>query len=129
MRSIPSKEMLRRMLSSTIRKDLSFPGRIPSDEFVALKISQLRKLLLAWRDRQLKTRAMLEQADKILDGSGVEYIRSDDDDQHGAHGAYYVNKGETYEPTILLDLDRGRVWATSWGDWVEAEERAGRRFE
>jgi len=71
---------------------------------------------------------MLAEANQLLNGHGVEYIRSEDDDQHEAHGAYYVNMGDTYTPTLLLDLDRDRVWATDYGSWVEAEERAGRKF-
>jgi hypothetical protein len=85
-------------------------------------------MLVRWRDQEMKSRDMLEAADKILEGFGIEYIRTEKDDQYGAHGAYYVNMGDTYVPTILLDLDRNRVWATSWGDWVETEERQGKRF-
>jgi len=112
------------MLSSTIRKELSYPGRIPSDEFVALKIAQLRKLLLDWRGGRLETSKMLELADEILEGNGIEEIRF----ASGNPAAAYVNTGETYEPTIVFDRRRNRVWATSWGAWVEAEENLGRRF-
>jgi hypothetical protein len=93
------------------------------------KAVQLRTLLVDWKNGDIKSREMLEEANGILGGHGVEYIRTADDDQHAAHGAYYVNMGDTYDTTILLDLDRGRVWVTGWGDWVEAEERAGKRFE
>lgn len=119
MRHIPSKKMLQQVLGAVLGKT-----QIGFQE----GSEQLRKVLVEWRDRGIKSREMLETADHILEGFGVEYIRSEEDDQHGAHGAYYVNMGDTYNPTILLDLDRARVWATSWGDWVEAEERQGKRF-
>jgi hypothetical protein len=91
-------------------------------------VRHLREVLVRWRDREIKSREMLEEVNRILEGFGIEYIRSARDDVYDAHGAYFVNMGDTYDPTILLDLDRNRVWATSWGDWVEAEERQGKRF-
>ena len=36
----------------------------------------------------------------------------------------YVNRGDTYAPTILLDHETGRFHATSWGNWVEGHERS-----
>jgi hypothetical protein len=111
--------MLRDVLTGVLEKAHGDPEQ---------NIKKLRKVLVQWRDREIKSREMLEAADKILEGFGIEYLVSEKDDQWGAHGAYYVNLGDTYVPTILLDLDRNRVWATSWGDWVEAEERQGKRF-
>jgi len=93
------------------------------------KAVQLRTLFVDWKNHDIKSRKMLEEANGILGGHGVEYIRAPEDDQHGAHGAYYVNMGDTYDTTILLDLQRGRIWVTGWGDWLEAEERAGRKFD
>lgn len=119
MRHIPSEKMLRNVLSGVLQKT----HRDPDDA-----IKELRRMLVYWRDGRIKSRQLLEGVNEILEGFGVEYIRSEKDDQYNAHGAYYVNLGDTYVPTILLDLDRNRVWATSWGDWVEAEERQGKRF-
>lgn len=119
MRHIPSEKMLKRMLSGVLEK---------TRDGVDLNIKRLRVVLVQWRNRWIKSQYMLKEANIILEGFGIEYIRSEQDDQYDAHGAYYVNMGDTYTPTILLDLDRNRVWATSWGDWVEAEERQGKRF-
>lgn len=119
MRHIPSEPTLRGMLSDVLKKAHGDPEK---------NIKALRKILVRWRDREIKSRDMLIAANEILEGFGVEYIRSERDDQWGGHGAYYVNLGDTYVPTILFDLDRERVWASSWGDWVEAEERQGKRF-
>ena len=127
-RHIPSEKTLYEMLHRGLEREHSYPGKVGGDEGVRFQIKRLRNLLVQWRDRKIKSRDMLEEADRILGGHGVEYIRSEEDDQYDAHGAYYVNQGETYVPTILLDLDRSRVWATSWGDWVETQERQGKRF-
>lgn len=127
-RSIPSLKTLTTMLSGVLEKSRNIPGGVHGEDAVKHNLKTLRNVLVQWRDRELKSREMLEQADKILDGHGVEYIGSSDDDMHSAHGAYYVNMGDTYTPTLLLDLDKARVYATDWGSWVEAEERAGRSF-
>lgn len=89
-----------------------------------LKLKALRMLLEGWRDRGISSNAMLESANEYLRGHGVEYIESD----NGRARAYYVNMGDTYNGTLLLDVRRHRVWVTTWGDWLEAEERAGNRF-
>lgn len=128
MRRIPSSKMLAQMLSGVLEKARSIPGQVSGDDAVKYNVKQLRKVLEQWRDRELKSREMLEEANRILDGHGVEYLGSAEDDMHSAHGAYYVNMGDTYTPTILLDLDRSRVWATDWGTWLEHEERAGKKF-
>jgi hypothetical protein len=120
MRHIPSEKMLRKVFGDTLDKTRPWGSQEG--------VKQLRQVLVRWRDREIKSREMLKEADRILQGFGIEYIRSARDDVYDAHGAYYVNQGDTYVPTILLDLDRNRVWATSWGDWVEAEERQGKRF-
>jgi len=39
------------------------------------------------------------------------------------------NRGDTYSTTILLDIGKDRIWVTSWGDWLETEERQGNRFD
>lgn len=39
-------------------------------------------------------------------------------------GAMYVNNGETYNNTILYDVQRNCYYVTSWRDWVETFERS-----
>lgn len=124
MRKIPSMKTLEATLSGVLSK-----GHTPVDE--ALK--QLRNVLVAWRDGTLNyrsmihkpSRVMLEAANSILEGHGIEYLES----VNGRAHAYYVNMGDTYAPTILLDTSSDSVRVTSWGDWVEAQERKGNRFE
>ena len=41
----------------------------------------------------------------------------------------YVNMGDTYAVTLVYDYRRHEWLLTSWGDWIESEERKGRRYE
>lgn len=120
LRHIPSLKMLRGYFGRQFDHDY---GDLSGE-----KLRELRQRLEAWRDGLMKSREMLDEANRLLGGHGVEYIRTEEDDQHAAHGAYYVNMGDTYTATLLLDLDRGRMWATTWGDWVESEQRQGKRI-
>lgn len=56
-------------------------------------------------------------------GFGVEVLRG------RKRSAYYANNGQTYDPTLMFVPSTGRFHVGSWGDWVEAEERRGNRFE
>ena len=42
--------------------------------------------------------------------------------------AEYLNTGDTYALTLLYDCRAERWRVTSWGDWLESQERRGRRF-
>jgi hypothetical protein len=74
----------------------------------------------------------IEAANQILDGFGVEALQCMN--VHGAHyepHAVYVNMGDTYTGTLVYDYARDRWLVTSWGDFVESEERrrGGCRFD
>lgn len=69
--------------------------------------------------------AML-RANSVLNGHGVEAIRGDSPYEPAA---LYVNMGDTYTATILYDRDANTFHVTSYGDWIESQERRGRRFE
>lgn len=59
-----------------------------------------------------------------LDGFGVEPIRGRYvDSYHQDIQAAYVNQGDTYALTILLDHETGNYRLTGWGDWAETHER------
>jgi len=60
---------------------------------------------------------------EILEGYGTEAIFGDSDAMQPA--AAYINMGDTYTATLLYDYTRGRWLVTSWGDWVESQERKG----
>jgi len=62
---------------------------------------------------------------EVLEGFGAEAIFGDSCTQPDA---VYINMGETYAATLLFDYARGRWLVTSWGDWVEAQERKGKVY-
>ena len=124
-RHIPSKETLVKRLSGVLEKAHALPGKIPGEDSVSYSVKKLRELLVQWRDGEIKSRELLEAADRILDGHGIEYLES----RNRKARAYYVNMGDPYISTIILDIGKDRVWAGGWGDWLEVEERAGNKFD
>lgn len=72
----------------------------------------------------------MEIANKAIEGFGVEAIR---DNQWGEFyldiGILYVNTGDTYSPTVLYDTRKGKFYVTTYGDYIEHEERRGRKFQ
>ena len=60
---------------------------------------------------------------EIVEGSGVEAIRTPDGNYIDNYcmdiAAVYVNMGDTYDTTILLDHATGRYYVTTMGDYVE----------
>ena len=107
------------------------------DEETAMKI----RLLIAGTDSPLtypSVEAWLRQCyhrppereqmalalNEILGGSGVEAIRGRYvDSYHLDIQAVYINLGDTYAATLLLDHETDRWIVTSWGDWVEKNEK------
>lgn len=67
---------------------------------------------------------IMEALNAELEGEGVETIRGRYvDSYHQDIQAAYVNMGDTYDLTILLDHETENYLLTSWGDWVETHER------
>ena len=74
--------------------------------------------------RDKDANARLEEINKLIEGFGIEAIR-------GAHWngywcdvhAVYVNVGDTYALTVLYDPHTEELLLTSYGDWIEAQER------
>jgi hypothetical protein len=132
MASIPSLKTLTERLGPFVVKE-------HGEERAKILLRRLREMLSSWKiqkelgyeiqslaSRRVKARDVLEYADKVvLDAHGIEYL------QHRGRpgqGAYYVNMGDTYDTTLLLDTRKDRFLVTSWGDFVESEERQGRKF-
>lgn len=66
---------------------------------------------------------IMSMLDERLDGCGVEPIRIEGswvDKYHMDIVASYVNFGDTYATTVVLDHRTGRFIVTSWGDYVES---------
>lgn len=60
--------------------------------------------------------------DELLETCGVEPIRTSEyiDPYYGEIRASYLNTGDTYCSTILLDHKKDRFYLTSFGDFVES---------
>jgi hypothetical protein len=67
----------------------------------------------------------LQLADKLMNANGIEAIRGDYhvDNYYYDIVALYVNTGDTYNGTLLYETEKDRFLVTSYGDWVEANER------
>ena len=117
MRHIPSLKRLRDVFGQQFRHDYGNEA--------GQKLRELRRTLVAWRDQKANSQDTLEKANEYLEGFGIEYLESVNERAR----AYYINMGDTYNSTLVLDIPRYRIWATTWGDWLEAEERKGNRFE
>jgi hypothetical protein len=66
---------------------------------------------------------ILEALNELLGGHGVEAIQHEEiyvDRYHGNIVASYINTGDTYSPTILLDHIKNRWRLTTWGDFYES---------
>jgi hypothetical protein len=65
---------------------------------------------------------MMHALDVVLDTYGVEPIRVEGawiDSYHGDIIATYLNTGDAYTETVLLESDTGEFKLISWGDWLE----------
>ncbi|MBK6906321.1 MAG: hypothetical protein IPH08_04130 [Rhodocyclaceae bacterium] len=86
-----------------------------------------RRQLERWRDgsRPPAVDTLFARLDSMANTHGVECIWTDgrqDDSRYGPR-YLYLNTGDTYADTLLVDRDTGRVWVGSWGDLVEMAER------
>ena len=74
--------------------------------------------------RKLNHEEAMEAINEALGGCGVEVLRADNewDSYYGDIVAEYVNMGDTYDVTILYDINECKYEVTSWGDWVEMME-------
>lgn len=58
---------------------------------------------------------ILSALNETIGGFGIESI-----DDSGEHLADYVNTGDTYSATIVLDSETGEFLLTTWGDFHES---------
>lgn len=85
-----------------------------------------------WADlsRNQRNEIKLQLLDELLDTCGVEVIRADEhiDNYHFDIRASYLNTGDTYATTLLLD-HKERVWKLrSWGDFVVEVETEDSKY-
>lgn len=62
----------------------------------------------------------MQDLNDLLGGFGVEPIRNPEDSDDIV--AEYINTGDTYNTTILRDIETGEFLLTTWGDWLEEYE-------
>ena len=79
----------------------------------------LRFVLQQYEEDKSTLQQTMEEANVIIDGHGVEYIRHKKDSSKFAFGIEYVNMGDTYRTTLLFDHAVGSFKVGSWGDIVE----------
>jgi hypothetical protein len=67
----------------------------------------------------------LEAANTLMNAHGIEAIRGDYhvDNYYYDIVALYVNTGDTYNGTLLYETDKDRFLVTTFGDWVERNEK------
>lgn len=97
-----------------------------------VKDARTHPVVIAWaekcyHDPRESSRAYPEclmlALDAVLGGYGVEPIHGHHvDNYHGDIQAVYINFGDTYDTTLLLDHETDRVSVTSYGDWIETHE-------
>jgi hypothetical protein len=76
-----------------------------------------------------KVDVAMQLADELMEAYGIEAIRipgAEDDRYYGDIVALYVNTGDTYNGTLLYDVDKRRFYATTYGDWLQSQEQQGR---
>lgn len=56
---------------------------------------------------------------EVIQGIGVEAIQGDN---WRWPAATYINTGDTYSPTLLLDWEKSTISLTTWEDWIERRE-------
>lgn len=68
----------------------------------------------------------LSALNELLGMFGVEAVRDENtwDRYYGDVVAEYLNTGDSYAATLVLDHQRGKWLLTSWGDFVETMENA-----
>ena len=77
------------------------------------------------KNQDLSLRSFMSKADKIINGYGIEPLQSEwyGKNKGGCFNnpffAEYVNKGETYQPTIIRDYRNESLFIESWGDFYE----------
>lgn len=91
----------------------------------AVDSGEVRPSEYAYEDAPLTTDDVLERANEILGGFGVESIdceHCDVDNYYFGIVLLYVNKGDTYSTTLLYDTEAQKFRIGSWGSWFEDHE-------
>jgi hypothetical protein len=79
-------------------------------------------------ETDMKISDAMEVINYLLQGHGIEAIRGSEWHSHYWQDTaiLYVNRGDTYTPTIVYDVEKERFECTSWGAWVESAQSHGK---
>lgn len=84
---------------------------------------EIRLIIKGWQKDGSRVSGVMRKLgliSELINGNGVEAIRTVDDTQNDFFGIEYVNMGETYAETICYDWKAGRWLCCSWGSIVES---------
>lgn len=86
---------------------------------------RIAKLIAGVRGDPDKADEVLKEVDDLLDAHGIEAIRGDYSVDNYYHDvvALYINMGDSYDATLLYETENEQFLVTSFGDWVERNER------
>ena len=123
--SLPSKKKLTELFKYYERKAKPIELDVASasasrPDIVHISTTDDRVVWLrSWLETK-KVDDILDMANDLLDGHGVEAIRGDYhvDNYYGDIVALYVNMGDPYVPTLLYNTERGSFYVGGYGDWV-----------
>jgi len=67
----------------------------------------------------------LNKASVLLGGYGVEPIEADHhvDSYYRHYVLLYVNRGDSYSPTVYFNTDTRTFGVGTWADWVDRNQR------
>jgi hypothetical protein len=71
-----------------------------------------------------KVEAIMERANRFMDGHGVEVVTSSNEwcSYFCDARLFYVNMGDAYDLTFMYDVVEHKFSVQSWGDWMEAHD-------
>jgi hypothetical protein len=117
---VPSARRLAKHLGLTTEKAKELravlKGEKSPDDYASVQAWQKQCYsLLPWLDKALCA------ADEIMEQFGVEPIHGETywSAYWGDIVALYINTGETYDATLVVDVRDKTLQLTSWGDYVE----------
>lgn len=129
------QEKLIQMIGNMIPKEVISIPKSPKTAVISVNRLMEEFVLSKAEAKQLKTILtkipksnyeeiddLLTQAKSIIEGEGVESITAEDVYVNSYYRdiiALYINKGDSYDTTILYDTYMNRVEIVAWASWYE----------
>jgi hypothetical protein len=85
---------------------------------------EIIEIISTWDKTDRGADRIIEKLNFIMEGYGVEAIigRTETHKYWDDTVALYINMGDTYNPTIIYDVNDEKFVVTTWGDWVEENQ-------